>query len=299
MSRLAVVGHCTIDELLRKGVTLKTLPGGSVIHASIAAKEVGADVSVVSKAGVDHWAEFVHLLMSRGVNIDRLHCTHQSSTHFMLDYRGEGRVLRLINKCLPILPTDLSGLEVDGLHLGPVAGEVPFETLSYSLNLADTISADLQGFVREAGEGGWVFEKPLRVESLSGIDILKASERELKVATGLGDLWRAAKFVAQRGPSFVLVTKGAKSVSALLAGLKYQVPVYEPERVIDTTGAGDAFIGAFMAEYLRGEDPLWCVAMSSAAASCAVENLGPLRPGMRREIAERAQHVFNGIKRVS
>lgn len=77
----------------------------------------------------------------------------------------------------------------------------------------------------------------------------------------------------------------------------YHVPACKPRIVRDPTGAGDAFAGAFLAEYLRGTEPVWCCCVGSAAASFVVEEVGPHRFGEKKEVYDRARKIYErGIK---
>ena len=60
----------------------------------------------------------------------------------------------------------------------------------------------------------------------------------------------------------------------------------------DPTGAGDAFIGAFLAEYVSGKDPEWCSCVGSAASSFVVEGIGPAVFGEKEETYLRARQIY-------
>ena len=80
-------------------------------------------------------------------------------------------------------------------------------------------------------------------------------------------------------------------------GTAYEIPAYTPNKIVDPTGAGDAFIGGFLAEYVRGREILWCGCVGSAAASTVVEGVGPTFLGDRDEIYRRANLLYEkGIK---
>ena len=93
---------------------------------------------------------------------------------------------------------------------------------------------------------------------------------------------RRAKFFASRG---------MKESKLLLEGKLYDIPACKPRVTQDPTGAGDAFIGAFLAEYLMGKDPIWCACVGSASASFVVESLGPMF-GEKKEIYARASKIY-------
>jgi sugar/nucleoside kinase (ribokinase family) len=67
--------------------------------------------------------------------------------------------------------------------------------------------------------------------------------------------------------------------------------------VVDPTGAGDVFIGAFLIEYTRAKETVWCACVGSAAASMVVESLGATSIGQKDEIYRRAEALYEkGIK---
>ena len=76
------------------------------------------------------------------------------------------------------------------------------------------------------------------------IDILKVSEEELEFLIGTSDLERDTKFLIENyGISMVFVTMGPKGCYYSTGDFSGSVPAYKV-KVIDTTGAGDAFMGA-------------------------------------------------------
>ncbi len=90
-------------------------------------------------------------------------------------------------------------------------------------------------------------------------------------------------------------TLGGEGAHIAYEGRKLIVPAYAGETV-DTTGAGDAFIAGFMAEYATGEDVEWCAAVGSAAASAVVETIGPSVKIGKRELLERAEAIHARIE---
>lgn len=300
MFDLVVVGHITIDWIERRGLKPKFTPGGSAVYASLAAKAMGAKVSVVSKVGADFPDEFVVWLSRSGVDLTGVKRVEAPTTRFVLRYRDDERTLQLKRLCDSILPEDApTNLRTKAIHLGSVAGEIPIETVRRLASLVDVVSLDLQGFVRAFNSEGLVSERRrLDVGVLGCVDIVKASEEELQAAMNIHDTWKAMEATAQLAPNIVIVTKGVKGAAMLLDKNRYEVPACEPRLIVDPTGAGDAFIGAFMAEYVYGRDPLWCAAVGSSASSFVVEGLGPSYLGSRNEILQRANVAFRGIRKL-
>jgi sugar/nucleoside kinase (ribokinase family) len=102
----------------------------------------------------------------------------------------------------------------------------------------------------------------------------------------------AAKKIQDYGVKIVIITRGMRGSTLFFDDSLYNVPACKSRLVLDPTGAGDAFIGAFLAEYIRGKDPVWCACVGSASASFVVEGIGPERFGERQETYERAKEIY-------
>ena len=85
-------------------------------------------------------------------------------------------------------------------------------------------------------------EEPLFFDSA---DILKVSEEELILLAGERDLERGAALLAEQGPAVVLVSLGSKGAYYRCADGSGTPPAYDV-KTIDTTGAGDSFLGAVL-----------------------------------------------------
>jgi sugar/nucleoside kinase (ribokinase family) len=114
---------------------------------------------------------------------------------------------------------------------------------------------------------------------------------ELFVLTGKSELKEAVRVIHDIGVETIIVTMGAQGSLLSVEGVCYSVPACSPAVVVDPTGAGDVFIGAFLAEYLNGKDTLWCTSVGSAAASFVVEIIGSAYIGTKNQIYQRAQTI--------
>ncbi|GHV50629.1 putative sugar kinase YdjE [Spirochaetia bacterium] len=92
----------------------------------------------------------------------------------------------------------------------------------------------------------WPNEAEAKIEMARPLvltDILKVSEEEMSLLTGETNLERGAALLAEKGPGIVLVSLGAKGAFCFCADGSATLPTYDV-KTIDTTGAGDAFLGA-------------------------------------------------------
>ncbi len=108
---------------------------------------------------------------------------------------------------------------------------------------------------------------------LESTDILFLNEREsrfIENSLGMGLEEVAGKFKIK----VIVKTVGERGCIIIEGGKEFSVPSCRPERVVETTGAGDAFAGAFAANYIRTGDAVRSAGVAAAAASFVVEKVG-------------------------
>jgi len=76
------------------------------------------------------------------------------------------------------------------------------------------------------------------------------------------------------GIKIAIVTLGGNGSELHVDGAHIHILPYKPRRVINTAGPGDAFAGAFVANYLKSKDAVYSARVASATASFVVEELG-------------------------
>jgi ribokinase len=125
--------------------------------------------------------------------------------------------------------------------------------------------------------------KPL----LDHVDVLVVNETEaedlLGHAVSAGNGEEAARSLAELGPGTVVVTLGAAGAVVAHGGQTASLPAPSVD-VVDTTGAGDAFCGAFAADLVRGVDPFLAARTGVVAGSLATTIPGAY-PGIPRRDA--------------
>jgi sugar/nucleoside kinase (ribokinase family) len=301
MFDLVTVGHFAIDQIfLPKIATPKSTLGGSPTYVSLAARKLGAKVSVISKVGEDFPSEYVEWLKANGVDLSGLkHIRDASTTRFLLKYEKQRRQLQLKSQAPLIYPKDVSNsLQAKAIHVTPIANELSQDVIDKLRGLTTILSLDSQGFVRKSdGQGNVRLGEWENPQVLRQIDMYKSSLDEIKAVTGLSDFRRAVQKIREYGVKIIVVTKGMKGATLFFDEEFYEIPACESKVVQDVTGAGDVFIGAFLAEYVQGKDPVWCACVGSAAASFIVEGLGPAVFGEKEETYKRATRIYEkGLK---
>ncbi len=113
---------------------------------------------------------------------------------------------------------------------------------------------------------------------LKGISAFLSSEDKLVSLfhSRTTDLWEMAEALSDFGCDIIVIKRGMRGQLLFdrTTHMRWIVPAY-PARVLDPTGAGDAFCGGFLAGYHSTYDPLEGVLMGNISASLAVEGSGP------------------------
>jgi len=298
---LVTVGHFAFDWIVRKNLKSRWTLGGPPTYVSLSAKALGANVSLISKVGADFSDEYVTWLSRNGVDLQGVKRTNGPTTRFKIAYNDATRTLQLVARCEPIALEDLQReIKTKAIHIAPIANEISTRVALSLCRYGKLISLDPQGFLRRFDRNGYVHPKRwLNKVLFKEIDVLKASSRELSLATRTRDLRRGLSKARRLGPRVCIATMGARGVLLLSEDASYyKVPAYTPPRVVDPTGSGDAFAGAFLVEYLRTGDSVWSTAFASAAASFVVESVGPSNFGTRGQAEERAEKIMEKVKKV-
>lgn len=292
------VGNFSIDSIFLPGRQKAfVVLGGSVTYVSLVARRLTSRVSVVSRVGWDFPAAYKWWLRQEGIDLSGV-VDDQSAltTRFDLKYEDDlsTRSLSAKIRMPPIQPEDLpNSLKSKVIHLAPIAGEITLEIAQKLRSSTEVLSLEAQGMTRSFDDNGNVtLKSPPNKSLLSLIDIFKSTPKEIQALTGLSDVNSAIKDIHSQGVKIVIVTLGPEGAVVSVDGAIHMVPAYVPEKLVDPTGAGDSFIGAFLAEYVQGKDCAWCSYAGSAAASLVIEGIGPTTLGDKDEIYRRARILY-------
>jgi sugar/nucleoside kinase (ribokinase family) len=295
---VAVVGHFAIDTIrLPSRSSHFVVLGGSVTYVSFVTRRLDGTVSIISKVGGDFPEAYMWWLREEGMDLSGvIKLEKERTTRFNLEYSKDlsERTLKLESKAAPINLRNLpKSLQAKAIHVAPIAGEISYEVVEQLKGCAEVLSLDPQGLLRR-------FSKTGKVKSNSSIDkrlfslinVYKSSLEEISALTGHSDLKSAINAIHDFGVKNVIVTLGAKGAVLSVERTLYEIPPCISRVLVDPTGAGDAFIGGFLTEYIRQKDSFWCACVGSAAASLVIEGIGPTFFGEKEEIYERARSIY-------
>ena len=267
-ARVGVVGSnmmdlvTTIERMPGLGETLEASAfsignGGKGANQAVAAAKLGADVLMVSRVGDDLFGQdMVRNLERMGIDVRHVVAVPGVSNGvapIFVDARGENRILIIKGANNHLTPADVDAAADDLLGCGLILLqlEIPLDTVYHTVDWA-----------RRHGKQVLLNPAPattaLSLERIATVDFLVPNQTELAILTGLPtgtarDAGVAARMLVDRGMGRVVVTLGADGALLVTPDAVQTVPPVRV-RARDTTGAGDAFIGAFAAHYVRDGD---------------------------------------------
>jgi ribokinase len=280
---IIVFGSINIDLVVRvhdfprpgetvRGEDLIASPGGKGANQALAARRMGANVALVGSVGKDPFADIaLSLLREAGVDIAGVAIRNNSTgaALIVVDHRAENQITLSPGANADTEAGALSKLRTTPGDIFLVQRELREEFTLEGLRWAK--SRGLYGILNAAPAAG------LNAAFFAVCDMLITNEQEAAtIASTFGLPEDPASFaaeVAQRHGICVVVTLGARGAVAHDGAASFQIEAF-PVNPVDTTGAGDAFVGAlaaFMGEGMCLPDSL---ARAVAAGSLACQRVG-------------------------
>ena len=290
MTTLWCLGNLTVDEAVRDGVSDGFAMGGDAAFAALAARLELDDVHMLAPVGDDLPDAVVAELRDAGVRIGDLPHRSVGTIRNRIDYAADGaRVWTMLTpeedfETLSVQPDDVpaEALAADGIVLLAMTLEAQLRLTPWLRERsAATLYLDLQEDYLDARDE--------LLALIASCDVFLPSEVEAIALAGTTDLVRAAETFRDAGARTVVIKRAEQGCLVLDGDRLVEVPadVVEP---VDSTGAGDAFCGAFAAAHLLTGDAVIAAYAGAAAAREAV-----LGPGIRGIL--RAARARTGVGR--
>jgi sugar/nucleoside kinase (ribokinase family) len=236
--RLGVVGLVSLDRV-DGGIPRL---GGAPWYAARALRLLGHPAVLVTKLAEEDARRGLHAL---GVPVSWRPASR--TIGFRIENSAEGRALELEETGEPWSLADAQGwmrealAGCDWIHAGALTGtDFPPEVLA-ALSRGRRLSFDGQGLVRSSAPGPVELGSEFDSDMLMHVDVLKLSQEE---ADALG-LRLDESSLGSLGVPEVVVTLGSKGSVVYADGIAEHVPT-RPLDIVDPTGAGDAFIAAYL-----------------------------------------------------
>jgi len=275
---LLVVGSVALDSVETPFGAVEEALGGSAVFFGLAGSLLHP-VQMVGVVGTDYPMERLHRLGARGIDLRGVTVVEGESFRWGGKYgfdlsSRETLYTRLgvFANFKPAIPAEFR--DASYVFLGNIDPELQLDVLD-QVRKPRFVAADTMNF--------WINGKrPTLLKLLERVDCLLVNDSEIRELTGDWHIHRAARWILERGPKYVVIKKGEHGAVLVGGGQIFYVPAFPLEDVFDPTGAGDAFAGGFMGHIARTGNitpPNLRLAMvyGSAMGSFAVERFSVQR----------------------
>lgn len=295
--RITVVGSNMVDlityirRMPREGETIEAPRfemgfGGKGANQAVAAALLGGDVCMVTKVGDDMFGPNTRKNFERlGIDtqhVDTVPGVSSGVAPIFVDEKSQNSILIIKGANAHLTPADVDRARdrILASDLVIMQLEISLETVYHTIALCS--SAGVPVILNPAPA-----DPSLDVEKIRGVAFFAPNETELQTLAGmptgdLGEVRAAARTLLARGIARVLVTLGDKGCLLVTRDEETLVPAFKVKS-IDTTGAGDAFIGCFAVSYVETGNIV--TAMETANRYAA---LSTMRPGTQKSFVDRA-----------
>jgi ribokinase len=256
--RIAVVGSANVDmttftsQFPKPGETIFAQKfdlgfGGKGANQAVAARLCGAEVFMVARVGSDLFGPAtIENFRKQGIDASHVKQVEGLSSGvapIFVEPNGQNRILVVkgANDALKPADVDAAAETLKTVDCMVLQFEIPLETIYYTIAFARKHS--IRCILNPAPA------QPVDLKALDGLDYFVPNEHEAEAITGapvknLDDAKRCAEDLVGRGIRRVIITLGANgSLLANHDGIEHVAPF--AVKTVDSTGAGDAFIGSF------------------------------------------------------
>ena len=249
-------------------------PGGKGANQAVAIAKLGGKVAMIGKVGSDETGDALKNNL-KAMGVDESMVTRAdvpSGIAMIIVEGGENRIILYKGANHSVTKADVD----EGLKNAKPGDalvmqlEIPLETVTYAAAVAKQ-----KGMLVLLNPAPSV---PLGEELLKNVDIIAPNEPETEILTGVGldsdvHIALAVKKLYQLGVKRVIITMGSRG--SIVAEGQTITPV-EPRKVkaVDTTSAGDTFVGATVLRYLDGDTLEDAARFASVASSITVTREG-------------------------
>jgi ribokinase len=287
MGRVVVAGSINMDVVATaerhpavgetvEGKNVLYFPGGKGANQAVAAVKLGAATTLIGRLGADAFgAELRAFLAGQGID---LKLVRESA-----DAHTGTAIITIANadNTIVVIPGANAMVSVDDVATATLAkGDVAISQFEIPLGAIAAF------FARARAAGATTIlnpapARPVGAALLGLVDILVLNETELGLLAGkalsdrdeTGRFIEAAKALQMREHQTICVTLGKRGVLALVGGEALMVPG-RAVMAVDTTGAGDCFVGALAAQLAQGTSLRDALSYANVAASICVQRMG-------------------------
>jgi ribokinase len=280
MSRIAVLGSANMDLVVRQsrlphpgetmfGTDFSTVPGGKGLNQAVAAARAGGEVEFLGAVGTDAFgSELRDCLRREGIGVDGLATVAEptGTAHIAVLDGGENTIVVVSGANIAQESLDQSTRDrIAASDYLVVQFERPAALVAEALTLASGLG--ITTILTPAPV------RPVDPGLFSLVDILIPNEQEARELAGVDDELDAARELSRQA-GIVVVTRGVRGAVVARDGeLITDVPPH-PVEAVDTTAAGDTFVGVLVARLASGDELDAALEAASVAAAISVTRSG-------------------------
>ena len=244
---LLVVGSVALDSVETPFGSVEEALGGSAIFFGLAGS-ILHPVQMVGVVGNDYPMDQLQRLAARGIDLGGVTVADGESFRwggrYGFDLSSRETLFTRLGVFANFRPSIPAGFrDASYVFLGNIDPELQLEVLD-QVRSPKFVAADTMNF--------WINGKrPTLLKLLERVDCLLVNDSEIRELTGDWHIHRAARWILERGPKYVVIKKGEHGAVLVGGGQIFYVPAFPLEDVFDPTGAGDAFAGGFMGHIAR------------------------------------------------
>lgn len=286
-AKVVVVGSLNMDlvtrasRLPRAGETLigqsfSTVPGGKGANQAVASARLGAEVAMIGCVGSDAYGvQLRDALLAEGIDCQAVSRVDGSSgvALIVVDDSSQNAIVIVAGSNGELTPASLQAADavLQAADVIVCQLEVPLETVGYALKRGRELGKTV--ILNPAPASG-----PLPAQWYASIDYLIPNESEATALSGVTvDSLDSAKLAAAQlikaGAAKVIITLGAQG--ALFSdGNRFEHLAAPNVKAVDTTAAGDTFVGGFAAALAHGKSEAEAIRFGQVAAALSVTRAG-------------------------
>ena len=300
MSRIVVCGSLNMDVVVQSarrpavgetllGATVSFLPGGKGLNQAVAAARLGVPTAMVGAVGNDAFGNSLRsFLASEDIDATGVREINGPATGVaLIQVAGKDNAITVASGANHRFSRRMVRHAPHRGEVWVAQFEIPVDETEAILKRAKAARArtvlNLAPYVAYSSR----LLGHVDVAVLNEIELAQAAGARLHARSALRDVALAARKLLAKGAGTVVATLGAHGAVVVTAEAATAVPACKAQ-VVDTTGAGDCFVGALAARLLGGTSAVEAARFAAAAAACSVEKLGAA-PSMptAREVAAR------------
>jgi ribokinase len=289
---LVVVGSLNMDLVVRSprhpqpgetllGTEFHTFPGGKGANQAVAAARLGGQVKMIGCVGADAFGDALLQTLSKdGVDtrhIARLQKAPTGVALITVDAAGQNTIVVVPGANGELSPPDLLAAEpaFEGASVVVIQLEIPLLAVALAVDQAHRHGARVVLNPAPA--------QPLGTVLVEQIDVLIPNQPEAALLSGAASAGESARRLRAAGVRSVIVTMGEDGVLVAEGEMETHLPAHRVS-VVDTTAAGDAFVGAFAVALSEG-----CLTREAATWANAAGALAVTRAGAQPSLPTRAE----------